>query len=67
MLDEQRAAVKRRLRRSPGYGNTPALLARQEYPRVIRSTAREACLPQSTFPQELPYTAEQLLDESFVP
>ncbi|HEX8610639.1 MAG TPA: DUF29 domain-containing protein [Telluria sp.] len=66
-LDEQRAAIERKLKRSPSYRNAIGLLARQEYPRVIRSAARETRLPPCTFPPELPYTPEQLLDDDFIP
>lgn len=66
-LDERRAAIARKLKRVPSYRQSIGPLARQAYPRVIRATARETRLPPGTFPPELPYTPEQLLDEGFVP
>lgn len=66
-LDEQRAAIERKLQRIPSYRNVIGQLASQEYPRVIRSTARETRLPPDAFPAELPYTPDQLLDDDFVP
>lgn len=37
------------------------------YPKAVRAAALDTHMPASTFPQDNPYTTEQLLDENFFP
>lgn len=37
------------------------------YPKAVKAAARETHMPLSTYPQENPYTLDQLLDEDFFP
>jgi Domain of unknown function DUF29 len=44
----------------------PELIA-MDYDRILEKTSDETGLPLSTFPAECPWTAEQILDDNFLP
>jgi hypothetical protein len=37
------------------------------YPKAVKAAARETRMPKAAFPQENPYTVDQILDEDFFP
>ncbi|NYE61434.1 hypothetical protein FHW58_002641 [Duganella sp. 1224] len=41
--------------------------AARAYPKAVRDAALETYLPASTFPNQLPYTLDQILDENYFP
>jgi hypothetical protein len=66
-LREQREEIALLLDDSPSLRAEVAAHARKRYRQAVRAARDETRLPLRTFPAELPYTAEQLLDDEFVP
>ena len=64
---EQRQRIAKRLRESPSL--RPALLAmlEEEYRLARLKAGDETRLPEAIFPQTCPWTAEQILDDTFWP
>jgi hypothetical protein len=63
----QRSRVELILGDSPSLrGQIPAML-RRRYAKAVGVAADETGLPRERFPPECPYTAEQILDEDFLP
>jgi hypothetical protein len=63
----QRSRLELVLRDSPSLrAQIPAILSRR-YAKAVGVAADETGLPRERFPEECPYTAEQLLDEAFLP
>jgi hypothetical protein len=63
----QRIAIARLLKNNPSLRAQLLVFAHDEYPAAVKLAARETHLPRTAFPTALPYTAEQLLDDEFVP
>ena len=63
----QRNAIDRLIEQSPSLGPLALPSAQHEYKRALRQAAKESGLPKSSFPCELPYTEQQLLDFDFIP
>lgn len=66
-LAHQREEIAELLHDSPSLAPVIPALAKRRYRQAVMAAARETHLPPRTFPPELPYTLEQLLDEDFVP
>jgi hypothetical protein len=63
----QRSRLELVLRDSPSVrAEVPAMLLRR-YPKAVAAAADETGLPEARFPPTCPYTAEQILDEKFLP
>lgn len=63
----QRVEIRMLLEDSPSLAPELMPLARREYPRAVHLAMDETHLPATTFPAELPYSREQLLDLGFKP
>ncbi|NHZ88584.1 DUF29 family protein [Massilia sp. CCM 8733] len=66
-LAHQRDEIGELLQDSPSLAQGIPALARRRYRQAVLAAAREAHLPPRTFPSELPYSEDQLLDQGFVP
>ena len=66
-IKEQRVRVSLLLKQSPSLQSQLADRFTEAYEVAIISAARETGLPESTFPNELPFTLEQALDNTFLP
>ena len=66
-ITEHRRRVRRDLADSPSLRRQVADLITDAYASVRRQTAQETGLPLETFPVECPWTAEQVLDDDFLP
>lgn len=64
---EQRRRLARLLAQSPSLRPAVAPTLTEEYPYACRRTSHETGLPEETFPDVCPWTAEQLLDTEFWP
>ncbi|NVD98458.1 DUF29 domain-containing protein [Massilia sp. BJB1822] len=64
---EQRARIHTILEDSPSLLPQIAQFANKAYAIAVRKAATETGLPSVVFPAALPYVAEQLLDEDFLP
>lgn len=64
---EQRRRIRRLLRRSPSLRRQVSTMITEEYASIRTQTALETRLPETTFPQTCPWTAEQVLDDDFWP
>jgi len=64
---EQRSRIARRLKESPSLRSYPGEILEEEYRLARRKAAAETGLPISTFPEECPFTIEQVLDPDFLP
>lgn len=64
---EHRRRAHRRLRQSPSLRREVADMITDSYASVRRQTAAETRLPVEAFPAECPWTAEQVLDDDFLP
>jgi len=66
-INNARREMALRLKRNPClWPELPEMLA-WAYPRARKDAARETPLPLATFPEDCPWTLEQLLDEDFFP
>jgi hypothetical protein len=66
-IQEQRLQLCGLLEDSPSLRNLLMERVQKAYPQAIKLANKEMELPQSTFPDECPYSIEQLLDEDFLP
>ncbi|HEY7296653.1 MAG TPA: DUF29 domain-containing protein [Xanthobacteraceae bacterium] len=64
---EQRSRIAQRLKESPSLKSYPAEIIAEEYRLARRKAAAEAGLPVSAFPEQCPFTIEQVLDPDFLP
>ncbi|MCE3605582.1 DUF29 domain-containing protein [Massilia sp. P8910] len=68
MLGTQRTRIKGLIRDSPSLRNHQVLpFAQQAYRPAMEAAHEQTGLPLPTFPDALPYTQQQLLDNGFVP
>jgi hypothetical protein len=67
-IEETRERIADILEDSPGVfqGKRDEVLA-ETYKRARKAAARSSGLPPSTFPEECPWTYEQMMDEDFFP
>ena len=63
----QRRRIERVLEESPSLRREVAELSREEYAAARESASAETGFALGTFPQSLPYTPEQILDNDFYP
>jgi Domain of unknown function DUF29 len=63
----QRQSVKRLLRESPSFRPTIATVIAEAYDDAVKVVSKVIGRPRKDFPEVCPYTADQLLDEDFVP
>ncbi|CUI04763.1 DUF29 domain-containing protein [Massilia antarctica] len=66
-LGTQRTRIKRLIRDSPSLRNQVLPFAQQAYRPAMEAAHEQTGLPLPTFPDALPYTQQQLLDNGFVP
>lgn len=66
-LGTQRVRIQRLIRDSPSLRSKVLPFAQQAYAAAVHAAHAQTALPLSTFPDVLPYTAQQLLDNGFVP
>lgn len=66
-LFTQRARIARLFKQSPSLRRLVEEYAKAEYRAAVKHASIQTGLPKSTFPETLPYSVEQLLDEDFVP
>ena len=64
---EQRTQIARVIRRSPSLKHHPGDVLAEEYLIGRLKASGETKLAEETFPQNCPYTVEQILDLSFLP
>lgn len=64
---EQRKRIARRLKDSPSLKQYPSEALADEYETARLLAADETKLPEKTFPEDCPFTIEQVLDKSFLP
>ncbi|MYM68572.1 DUF29 family protein [Pseudoduganella sp. FT55W] len=66
-IKTQRKHIAKVLKRMPSLRRNLDEYVADEYPGAIKDAAAETHLPRSTFPKEVPYTTDQILDEDFFP
>ena len=66
-IEEQRRKLKRHLAKTPSLKSQVDSVLVDIYPDAVIAAAKETSLPRSTFPNILPYTFEQLLDDQYYP
>jgi hypothetical protein len=66
-IREQRLQIEFILEDSPSLRRVAAQLSARDYDRARRKAVDETELPESTFPAECPFTADQILAEDFLP
>jgi hypothetical protein len=66
-LIEQRLQIRKQLKNTPSLKSHLPDIVREAYPYSVELATDETGLPESTFPNECPYTLEQLLDKTFYP
>ena len=66
-LIEQRLQIRKQLKNTPSLKSHLPDIVREAYPYSVELAIDETNLPESTFPNECPYTLEQLLDKTFYP
>lgn len=64
---EQRARILKRLQESPSLRNYPAEILDEEYHLARAEAAAESNLKESMFPENCPFTVDQVLDPDFLP
>ena len=64
---EQRSRIARRLKESPSLKSYPAEILAEEYRLARRKEAAETGLLVSAFPEQGPFSIEQVLDPDFLP
>ena len=63
----QRSRIERVLQESPSLRREVAELSREEYAAALEAASAETGFAMSTFPEALPYTPEQIMDDDFYP
>ena len=66
-IGEQRIHLESTLDDSPSLRRFPGEVLEKCYQRARREAAKETQLPLGSFPEEAPYTAEQVLEYGFMP
>lgn len=66
-IEEQREQAKIHLRKNPSLKGKRDEILTDSYSIATKKAARETGLNKKDFPQECPYTFEQLVDEAFYP
>jgi len=66
-ITEQRTKFARLLKQNPSLNSCLQDAVSDAYPDALKIAVNETDLPKSTFPENCPYTIEQLLDENFYP
>lgn len=66
-LRTQRLDIERRLARSPSLRGYPAEILAETYDDAVRLASRETNIDRGRFPQDCPFTLEQILDLEFHP
>ena len=64
---EQRGRIAKLLRDSPSLRRSVPDMIAEDYRRVRRMASNETGLPMETFPENCPWSAEAVLDETFWP
>lgn len=64
---EQRTRIAKRLRQSPSLKAYPREVYLDEYPLARLSASGDTEIPEEGFPDECPFTIEQILDPDFYP
>ena len=62
-----RRQIEKRLKNSPSLKPQLPVIVQEEYPPARENAADETGLPFSTFPDQCPFTVEQLLDVEYWP
>lgn len=66
-INEQRLQINWLIQDKPSLKPNLLPAVTKAYPQAVKLAAKDTNLPQTQFPQECPYTLEQLLDEDFYP
>jgi hypothetical protein len=66
-IREQRFQIEFILEDSPSLRRVVAQISPRDYDRARRKAVDETELPESTFPTECPFTADQILSDDFLP
>ncbi|MBN9243699.1 MAG: DUF29 domain-containing protein [Mesorhizobium sp.] len=66
-VKEQRFRIAKVLRESPSLRDYPAEVLAEEYSFARPEAAMEANLDEALIPEDPPFTAEQVLDQTFLP
>jgi hypothetical protein len=66
-INEQRLQINWLIQDKPSLKPNLSPAITKAYPKAVKLAAKDTKLPQTQFPQECPYTIEQLLDEDFYP
>ncbi|MGQ0665156.1 MAG: DUF29 domain-containing protein, partial [Pseudomonadota bacterium] len=66
-IELARVEVHEKLTESPSLRGVLAVMREEQYRRARDSAARETGLLKSTFPENCPYTGEQLIDPEYLP
>jgi len=66
-INEQRLQINWLIQDKPSLKPNLLPAVTKAYPQAVKLAAKDTKLPQTQFPQECPYTLEQLLDEDFYP
>ena len=64
---EQRRRLDRLLRQNPSLRSTVSTVLAESYAYIRRRTHLETRLPLTTFPEQCPWTVDQVLDDDFWP
>jgi Domain of unknown function DUF29 len=62
-IDNCRYQAARRLKESPSLKPQLSAIVEDEYPQARKNASRETGLPLSTFPDQCPFTVEQITDD----
>ncbi|MBB3119010.1 DUF29 domain-containing protein [Pseudoduganella violacea] len=66
-IHEQRREIDALLETSPSLRHRLPEYCKKAYPHVLKEAANETGLPDASFPPQLPYTIEKLLNADFLP
>jgi len=66
-IAEQRDGIADLIEDSPSLRGYPAEILERCYPRARRDAARQMRLPESAFPEDSPFTVEDILDPYWLP
>jgi hypothetical protein len=66
-ISSARDQIEELLEENPSFENRIDALVKLEYPRAVREASRETKIGKSRFPEECPFTVDQLRDPEFLP